>query len=95
MEAAGVLNICSHPGKKKTLNVRYIKYQEDGDSKEFDAKVYGNNINADNLKCIVHFQKGIGACLRALQNDWRKKNSPMRNAYSSCIQLTDAEMDKL
>ncbi|GFT74704.1 uncharacterized protein TNCV_562561 [Trichonephila clavipes] len=88
-----------HCGFSVTLtnyNVRYVQYLGDGDSKGFlrvqESNIYGDEFPVENLECISHVQKRMGARLRALKNNLKSTKPSDNKPISGRGRLTDAEI---
>lgn len=70
MELAGVAAIFNRSMEQN--GVRYTQYEGDGDSKSFQhvvcLKPYGNATTIENLECLRHIQKRMGARLHSMHS---------------------------
>lgn len=97
MEVEGAVRIFQRSQHK--LNVRFVKYLGDGDSKAFrklqELKPYGDNIGIEKLECVGHVQKRMGTRLRNLVKSYKGKKVGARMGVGGAGRLSAAEIDRL
>ncbi|KAJ4436588.1 hypothetical protein ANN_16621 [Periplaneta americana] len=95
MEVQGAVNIFRQ--SEDSLNIRYVQYLGDGDSKGFkkvqEDKPYGEGVEIEKLECIGHVHKRMGARLGRLKKELKGIKLDDGKTLAGAGRLTNTEID--